>query len=169
MTIFDDWIRQDVGRVFVQLFDVQLGITMGLGSSLCYFAETCGLALALEHNGDLYSCDHFVYPAYKLGNLHEAPLAELVDVAAQQKFGADKRDALPTFCRSCDVVEMCRGECPKRRFTRTPDGDPGLNYLCGAYKPLFRHMKPHLATMARLLRSGQPAAAIMPMLAAGPR
>ncbi|MEK7767023.1 MAG: anaerobic sulfatase maturase [bacterium] len=159
--IFDDWIRTDVGRVFVQLFDVQLGITMGLGSSLCYFAETCGLALALEHNGDLFSCDHYVYPNYRLGNVHEAPLAELVNAVEQRKFGADKRDTLPAFCRRCDVVEMCRGECPKRRFARTPDGDQGLNYLCGAYKPLFRHLRPHLETMGRLLRSGRPAADIM--------
>ena len=161
MTIFDTWVREDVGRVFVQLFDVQLGIVMGLGSSLCYFAETCGLALALEHNGDLYSCDHFVYPEYRLGNLHDTPLADLVDTEAQRRFGAAKRDTLPAFCRRCDVVDMCRGECPKRRFARTPDGEEGLNYLCGGYQALFRHMRPHLETMAALLRSGRPAAAIM--------
>lgn len=163
--IFEDWVRRDVGRVFVQLFDVQLAIVAGLPSPLCYFAETCGLALALEHNGDLYSCDHFVYPGYKLGNVHEAPLAQLVDAPAQRAFGDAKRDALPAFCRRCDVLDMCRGECPKRRFTRTPDGDSGLNYLCGAYKVLFRRMRPHLETMAALLRAGRPAAEIMRRLA----
>ena len=161
--VFDEWVCEDVGRVFVQSFDVALGLWMGLPSSACYFAETCGRALAIEHNGDLYACDHYVYPEYRRGNIADTDMASLVDSSAQEKFGDDKRDTLPKYCRECDVRFACNGECPKHRFITTPDGEPGLNYLCAGYKRFFRHIDPYMRTMAELLRSGRPAADIMPM------
>jgi uncharacterized protein len=165
-TIFDEWVREDVGRVFVQLFDVALGNWMGLGSSLCVFAEKCGSALALEHNGDLYSCDHYVYPEYRLGNLLNNGLGEMVASQAQIDFGNAKRNSLPEYCLQCDVRFACNGECPKHRFIKTPRGEPGLNYLCPAYKRFFKHIDPHMQTMGRLARSGRAPAEIMRMLAA---
>ena len=137
---------------------------MGLGSSLCVFAEKCGAALAVEHNGDLYSCDHYVYPKYHLGNLMNQSLGEMAHSAQQVKFGNDKSDLLPQFCRRCEVRFACHGECPKHRFIKTPDGEDGLNYLCPAYKKFFNHIDPHMKTMARLLREGRAAAEIMEML-----
>ena len=163
-TIFDEWVRRDVGRVFVQMFDVALGNWMGLGSSLCVFAEKCGAALAIEHNGDLYSCDHYVYPRYKLGNVMNLSLGEMVRSPAQVKFGNDKLNTLPEYCRKCEVRFACNGECPKHRFIRTPDGEEGLNYLCAAYKQFFRHIDPYMRTMGELLRGGKAAAGIMKIL-----
>lgn len=158
--IFDEWVRRDVGRTFVQLFDVTLGNWMGLGSSLCYFSETCGSALAMEHNGDVYSCDHYVYPNFKLGNILNKSLGAMVGSEFQKQFGQAKKDALPAYCRSCEVRHLCHGECPKHRFLRTPDGEPGLNYLCAAYKMFFNHTAPAMQKMASLLRAGRPAAEI---------
>jgi uncharacterized protein len=163
--VFDEWVRHDVGRVFVQLFDVQLGIWMGMPAALCVFNETCGTAMALEHNGDAYSCDHYVYPRYRLGNITGASLRELVDSAQQQTFGQAKRDTLPRYCRECNVRFACNGECPKHRFLETPDGERGLNYLCAGYKKFFRHIDRHMTTMAQLLGQGYPAAQIMGILA----
>ena len=162
--IFDEWVRQDVGQVFVQLFDSALGSWMGAGASLCVFAETCGTALVLEHNGDLYACDHYVYPRYKLGNLLNQTLGEMVNSPSQRKFGTDKQTTLPKYCRECDVKFACNGECPKHRFLRTIDGEPGLNYLCAAYKRFFNHVDAPMRAMADLVRRGQPAAAIMGMV-----
>jgi len=162
--IFDEWVRQDVGKVFVQTFDAALGSWMGAGASLCVFAETCGTALVLEHNGDLYACDHYVYPRYKLGNLLNQSLGEMVNVTAQRKFGAEKQTMLPKYCRACEVKFACNGECPKHRFLRTIDGEPGLNYLCAAYKRFFNHVDSPMRAMADLLRRGQPVAAIMGMM-----
>jgi uncharacterized protein len=162
--IFDRWVRRDVGRTFVQLFDVALGNWMGLGSALCVFAEKCGSALAIEHNGDLYSCDHYVYPRYRLGNIMNQTLGRMVGSAGQTKFGNDKLDTLPRYCRECEVRFACNGECPKHRFTRTPDGEDGLNYLCPAYKRFFNHIDPYMQMMARLLNAQKPAAAIMDMI-----
>ena len=162
--IFDYWVRHDVGRVFVQIFDVQLGIWMGMPSSLCVFMETCGNALAMEHNGDLYSCDHYVYPRYKLGNVMADDMAVMSASEQQRKFGADKRDTLPEYCQKCDVRFACNGECPKHRFINTPDGQPGLNYLCAGYKRFFRHIDPYMQTMGRLLTAGHPAAEIMSII-----
>jgi uncharacterized protein len=161
IAIFDEWVRKDVGRVFVQIFDVALGNWMRMGSGLCVFSETCGRALALEHNGDLYACDHYVYPEYRLGNLLARTLGDMVNSPLQVKFGQDKKDALPRYCRECPVRFACNGECPKHRFMRTPDGDPGLNYLCPGYKKFFAHVDPHMRAMADLLRAGRPAADIM--------
>jgi len=163
--IFDEWVRHDVGRYFVQLFDVQLGIEMGLPSSLCVFAETCGKGLALEHNGDLYACDHFVYPNFQLGNLMNQTITEMVASPQQTQFGLDKHDTLPKHCLRCEVRRHCNGECPKHRFNLTLDGEPGLNYLCAGYKKFFSHMKPCMRMMADLLRRRRPAADIMPYLA----
>jgi uncharacterized protein len=142
--IFDVWVRNDVGKRFVQLFDVTLELWLGLQPSLCVFAETCGNALAVEHQGDLYSCDHYVYPQNKLGNILDDPLASLFKTEKQQDFGRAKRDSLPTLCRECDVRFACNGECPKHRFMTTPDGEPGLNYLCAAYKKFFHHVTPYM-------------------------
>lgn len=163
--IFDEWVRKDVGHTFVQLFEVALGIWAGLGSSLCVFAPRCGRAVALEHNGDLYSCDHYVYPNYHLGNILSQDLAAIVDSDAQQRFGMQKERFLPAYCRACRYRFACHGECPKHRFARTPDGEDGLNYLCRAYKRFFSHAEPYLQTMLRLMKAGGEAGAIMDLLA----
>jgi len=162
--IFDEWVRHDVGKTFVQLFDVALGNWMGLGSSLCVFAEKCGAAMAIEHNGDVYSCDHYVYPQHRLGNVMNQSFGAMLNTPQQIKFGGDKLDALPKFCRECEVRFACNGECPKHRFIQTPDGEAGLNYLCPAYKKFFNHIDPHMKTMARLLQNDRAPADIMAML-----
>ena len=160
-TVFDEWVKRDVGRVFVQMFDVTLGAFVGAPPSLCVFAPTCGSAMAVEHNGDVYSCDHYVYPAWKLGNLMETQLAQLAESPFQQKFGQDKQTTLPKYCRECEVKFACQGECPKHRFIRTPDGEPGLNYLCAGYKRFFNHVTPKMRRMAELLRAGRAPAEVM--------
>ncbi len=166
VAVFDEWVRRDVGRVFVQLFDVALNAWVGRRPPLCWFNETCGSALVVERNGDVYACDHFVYPEYRRGNLLERPLGEIARDAAQVAFGAAKA-ALPAYCDRCTVRFACRGECPKRRFTRTPDGEPGLNALCPAYKRFFRHADPYLRRMAELLSRGRAPAEIMRELDSG--
>jgi uncharacterized protein len=160
-TIFDEWVRRDVGSHYVQLFDVTLESWLGLTPNLCVFRPTCGDALALEHNGDLYSCDHYVYPENKLGNIMDEPLVTLVNSPQQRRFGLDKRDSLPRYCRECDVRFACNGECPKHRFTLTPDGEPGLNYLCESYKIFFKHVNPYMTFMANELRHERPPANVM--------
>ena len=159
--IFDEWVQRDVGRVFVQHFDSALAKWVGEPGGSCVFAETCGRALAVEHNGDVYSCDHYVYPEYRLGNMRETPLSELVDSTRQKKFGADKSSTLPRYCRECPVKFACNGDCPKHRFTRTPDGESGLSYLCKSYRRFFTHIDPAMKTMAALYKSGQAPAGIM--------
>jgi len=159
--IFDRWVRNDVGKYFVQIFDVALESWLGLPSGLCVFRETCGSALALEHNGDLYSCDHFVYPENRLGNIMDHPLESLVESAQQTKFGLDKRDKLPRYCRECDVRFACHGECPKHRFIQTPDGEDGLNYLCAGYKLFFHHIDSYMNFMASELRRHRAPANVM--------
>jgi uncharacterized protein len=159
--VFDEWVRRDVGRVFVQMYDIALGAWMGQDPSLCIFAKTCGKALIIEHNGDLYSCDHFVYPDYRLGNVHEESIRAMVDSPLQEKFGQDKADTLPEYCRQCDYKFACNGGCPKQRFTRTPKGEPGLNYLCKGYKMFFSHADPYMRFMANEVGRGRPAANVM--------
>jgi uncharacterized protein len=159
--VFDEWIRNDVGRIFVQFFDVQVGLWAGAPSSLCWFAETCGQGLALEHNGDLYACDHYVYPEYLLGNITHTPMDVLAASPTQEKFGVDKRDSLPRQCRVCEYRFACNGGCPKHRFLETADGEPGLNYFCESYQRFFAHAGPQLRTMAALLHRGRAAADIM--------
>ncbi len=163
--IFDEWVRADVGRVFVQMFDVALETWYRGQTSLCIFGETCGRALALEHNGDLYSCDHYVFPPYHLGNISEAPLRDLVDSPAQRAFGDAKRDTLPGFCRGCPVRFACHGECPKNRFVKTPDGESGLNYLCAGYKRFFTHVDAAMRFMSNELAGQRPPANVMAWMA----
>jgi uncharacterized protein len=164
--VFEEWVRRDVGSVFVQMFDVTLGNFAGAPPSLCIHSETCGGALAMEHNGDLYSCDHFVEPAYRLGNIRETHLLELVASPQQRRFGLDKRDRLPRFCRECDVRFACHGGCPKDRFREDPYGEPGLNYLCPGFKAFFGHVTRPMRHMEALLRNRKPAAEIMRAYAA---
>ncbi len=166
-TVFDDWVRHDVGEMFVQHFDSALAAWVGHPPGLCTFAPTCGAAVALEHNGDLYSCDHFVDPDHFLGNITKTPLADLVGSAKQRQFGQDKRDGLPRVCRECPVRFACHGGCPKNRFAQTPDGEAGLNYLCEGYRMFFSHIDGPMRMMADLLRQGRYADEIMPMLAMG--
>ena len=162
--IFEEWVRHDVGHIFVQLFDVALGNWTGLGSSLCIFAEKCGAALALEHNGDVYSCDHYVYPQYQLGNILNKSLGEMANSPEQRHFGSEKLETLPNYCRKCEVRFACHGECPKNRFIDTPDGEPGLNYLCPAYKHFFKAIDPYMKTMVQLLNARRAPAEIMGLL-----
>lgn len=164
ITIFDEWVRNDVGKIFVQMFDVALGSWLGI-SSLCVFSPKCGNALAIEHTGDLYSCDHFVEPNYLLGNIQNDKMVELIDSPKQRKFGTDKLDTLPKYCQECEVRFACHGGCPKNRFIETPDGESGLNYLCGAYKAFFNHVDKPMKTMADLIRQNRAPAEIMQILA----
>ncbi|MBJ7354468.1 MAG: anaerobic sulfatase maturase [Thermoleophilaceae bacterium] len=153
--VFEDWVRRDIGEVFVQMFDVALANWVGAPPSLCVHAETCGRALALEHTGDLYSCDHFVDPENRLGNILELPMAQLVETEQQKRFGAAKRDSLPVQCLECDVLFACHGGCPKDRFIETASGDPGLNYLCDGYLAFFRHIDHPMRRMKALLDAGR--------------
>ena len=158
--IFDEWVKRDVGKVFVNMFDVALGSWVGR-HSLCVFAPTCGNALALEHNGDLYSCDHFVEPDYLLGNIKDTHMSKLIASDRQRKFGQDKHDTLPDYCRKCEVRFACNGGCPRERFIETPAGEPGLNYLCAGYKLFFNHIDRPMKIMADLIRHGRYADEIM--------
>jgi uncharacterized protein len=158
--VFDEWVRRDVGSVYVQIFDTTLGSHVGQ-YSLCIFAPTCGNALALEHNGDLYSCDHYVEPDYLLGNITETHMIELVASEQQRKFGRDKRETLPKYCLECEVRFACNGGCPRNRFIKTPDGEEGLNYLCAGYKIFFHHVDRPMKVMANLIRSGRYADEVM--------
>ena len=164
IAIFDEWVKWDVGKVFVISFDAALANWVGT-PSLCIFHKTCGNALAMEHNGDVYSCDHFVEPAYRLGNIQQTHLLELVSSAQQYKFGQDKFDTLPKYCRECEVLFACYGECPRNRFIHTPDGEAGLNYLCAGYKMFFKHIDHPMRIMVDLLRKGQYADGVMRILA----
>ncbi len=159
-TIFDVWVRRDVGRIFVQHFDAALHAWMGLGATLCTFAERCGRSLALEHNGDVFACDHFVFPAHRLGNLHATSLADIGHGSGAAKFGAAKAD-LPQVCRECPVRFACNGDCPKHRFVAAGADEPGVSYLCPSYREFFTHIDPVMQQMAALVRAGRPAAEIM--------
>ena len=160
--VFEEWVHHDVGTVFVQTFDSALAGWCGLPASVCIFQETCGRSLILEHNGDLYSCDHFVEPGYRLGNILETPMIQLVTSSRQRQFGLDKRDRLPACCRTCDVEFACHGECPRNRFLGTPAGDEeGLNYLCAGYQLFFHHVDRPMRIMADLLRRGRAPVEIM--------
>ncbi|MGB8478209.1 MAG: anaerobic sulfatase-maturation protein [Acidobacteriaceae bacterium] len=159
--IFDEWVRHDVGKTFVQLFDVSLEMWLGMEASLCIFRKTCGSALVVEHNGDLYSCDHFVYPENRLGNIMQQFLGEMVESPQQIQFGQAKNDTLPKYCQQCEVRFACNGECPKHRFATTPDGEAGLNYLCAGYKKFFTHIDPYMQFMAAQLRQQRAPANVM--------
>jgi len=164
--VFEEWVRRDVGTVYVQMFDVALANWYGEPPSLCVHSETCGSALALEHNGDLYACDHYVEPDYKLGNIAEHRMVDLVATPEQRAFGEAKRDALPQQCLACDVRFACHGGCPKDRFIETAAGDPGLNYLCPGYLEFFHHVDRPMRLMCDLLRAGRAPAEIMAAYAA---
>ena len=162
IAIFDEWVRRDVGTVFVQTFDVTLGSFVGQ-HNLCIFSPTCGESLCLEHNGDLYSCDHYVEPGYRLGNINQTPVSELAASKQQHAFGQAKLTSLPRYCRECEVRFACHGECPRNRFILTPDCEPGLNYLCAGYKLFFKHVDQPMKIMADLIRRGRFADEIMQM------
>jgi uncharacterized protein len=152
--VFDEWVRHDVGSVYVQLFDTSLANWVGVQGAVCVHSETCGTALAIEHNGDLYSCDHFVEPEYLLGNIREHHMLELVASPQQVAFGADKRDSLTKQCRACDVRFACHGGCPKDRFVSSDDGEPGQHFLCPSYLAFFRYVDAPMRFMAEKVRSG---------------
>ena len=159
--IFMEWVRNDVGKVFVQHFDVTLGSWMGVQGGLCVFQPTCGFALVLEHNGDLYSCDHFVYPENKLGNIKRKPLDEMVNSGKQFTFGHNKLKKLPQYCVDCEFRFACHGGCPKNRIIYTHNGELGLNYLCKGYKHFFKTTAPYFKKMGEFLREGKLAMEIM--------
>jgi uncharacterized protein len=163
--VFEEWVRRDIAKVYVQMFDVALANWYGEPSGLCVFSKTCGMALALEHNGDLYSCDHFVEPKHKLGNINQTHMIELIASDQQLKFGRDKFDTLPKYCLNCDVRFACHGACPKDRFITTPDGEPGLNYLCAGYKAFFQHIDQPMQLMVRLLRQDRAPSELMRLYA----
>ena len=160
MDIFEEWVRHDVGKVYVQLFDVTLEAYFGQ-HKLCIHAPTCGYGPAIEYNGDLYSCDHFVEPRYKLGNIHETHMLELVASPTQRKFGQDKRDTLTKQCRECEVRPLCNGGCPKDRFISARDGEPGQNYLCDGLYRFFTHTRPAMQYMGGMVEQGRAPAEVM--------
>jgi uncharacterized protein len=159
--IFDEWVRNDVGKIFVQIFDVVLAAWVGIEPALCVFQQSCGSSVVMEHNGDLYSCDHYVYPENRLGNIMERPLESMLNTPQQIRFGQDKRDRLPRYCRECNVRFICNGECPKHRFMRTADGEENLNYLCPGYKLFFKHIAPCMEFMAAELHAERPPSNVM--------
>lgn len=163
--IFDEWVKRDVGKTFVLNFDGALAGWLGMAGTVCIFGPTCGLGMALEHNGDLYSCDHFVDTDHYLGNILNTPMIKLVASEQQRQFGKDKKDSLPRYCRGCEVLSICNGECPKNRFRKSPDGEPGLNYLCAGYRAFFKHADKPMRIMAGLIRTNRPASEVMAVLA----
>jgi serine-type anaerobic sulfatase-maturating enzyme len=163
--IFEEWVRRDVGKVYVQLFDVTLEAYFGR-HLLCIHAPTCGFGPALEHNGDLYACDHFVEPGFKLGNIHQTHMLELVASPEQRRFGQDKRDTLTRQCQECEVRPLCNGGCPKDRFATSKDGEPGHNYLCAGLYEFFTHTRPAMERMGQLYSQGRPPAEVMAWVAA---
>jgi uncharacterized protein len=164
IAVFNEWIRRDVGRVFIQLFDVTLGIWYQQKAGLCIFEETCGMGLAMEHTGDVFSCDHFVEPGFYLGNIHNFPIADLVASKKQVGFGQAKKTTLPRYCQQCEVRFACNGGCPKDRILKTPEGEPGLNYLCEGYRTFFNYVDTPMRVMTNLLKNRRPPAMVMELL-----
>lgn len=163
-TIFDEWVRHDIGRIIIQMFEEAARPAFGQEHSLCIFRPTCGDVPVVEHNGDFYSCDHFVTPEHRLGNIRELPLLDLLESPAQHAFGQAKRDTLPRYCQECPVLDMCNGGCPKDRVIQTPDGEAGLNFLCAGYKRFFLHVRPALLQMALLRQAGEPPQKMMQLI-----
>ncbi len=159
--IFDEWVRQDVGRFYVQLFDAALAGYVGEQPGVCVFAQTCGHAACIEFNGDVYGCDHFVFPEFKLGNIKQTSFMEMMMNPKQVQFGQDKRDKLPTQCKECKFLKLCNGECPKNRIDADKYGEEGLNYLCKGYYKFFEHTEKHWAYMANELANKRAPANIM--------
>ena len=166
-TIFDEWVRHDVGNYYIQLFDSTLANWVGEQPGVCTLAKTCGHAGVMEFNDDVYSCDHFVFPQYKLGNIYSKTLVEMMYGERQQKFGLAKRDSLPTQCKECPYLFVCNGECPKNRFCKTKDGEPGLNYLCQGYYQFFDHVAPYMDFMKRELQAKRAPANVMEAIRKG--
>ncbi len=166
-TIFDEWVRHDVGNYYIQLFDSTLANWVGEQPGVCTLAKTCGHAGVMEFNGDVYSCDHFVFPQYKLGNIYSKTLVEMMYGERQQKFGLAKRESLPTQCKECPYLFACNGECPKNRFCKTKDGEPGLNYLCQGYYQFFDHAAPYMDFMKRELQAKRAPANVMEAIRKG--
>lgn len=160
-TIFDEWVKNDVGEYFIQIFDATLANWMGAQPGVCTMAPTCGHAGVMEFNGDVYSCDHFVFPEFKLGNIYEKSLIEMMYSEKQIQFGQQKRDSLPNKCKECNYLFACNGECPKNRFLTTEDGEPGLNYLCKGYYQFFNHVAPYMDFMKKELLAERPPANVM--------
>lgn len=159
--IFDEWVRNDVGTTFIQLFDSTLANWVGEAPGVCTMAETCGHAAVMEYNGDVYACDHFVFPEYKLGNIRTSTLTEMMYSERQTAFGMAKKDSLPTQCKECEFLFACQGGCPKDRFISTANGDPGLNYLCKGYFKFFKHVAPYMDFMKNELKNQRPPANVM--------
>ena len=159
--VFDEWVKTDVGTVYVQLFDATLANKMGVQSPVCTMAAECGNALAVEFNGDVYSCDHFVFPRYRLGNIHKKPLWQMAMSEEQKRFGNRKKDSLPRKCRECEYLWACHGECPRNRFIKTSEKGRFLNYLCDGYRMFFEHVSPAMDFMKKELEAGRPPANIM--------
>ena len=162
--LFDEWVVADVGSIFVQIFDATLANWVGVTPGICSLSAHCGHAAVMEHNGDVYSCDHFVFPEYRLGNLNEKTITEMVYSPQQQRFAQMKTAMLPRQCRECQFLFACHGECPKNRFLRDKYGNAGLNYLCEGYRQFFSHVTPHMNFMRRELQAGRPPANIMQAL-----
>lgn len=160
-TIFDEWVKNDVGEYFIQIFDATLANWMGAQPGVCTMAPTCGHAGVMEFNGDVYSCDHFVFPEFKLGNIYEKSLIEMMYSEKQIQFGQQKKDSLPNKCKECKYLFACNGECPKNRFLTTEDGEPGLNYLCKGYYQFFDHVAPYMDFMKKELLAERPPANVM--------
>ncbi len=160
-SLFDEWVKEDVGKVFIQLFDSTLANWAGEQPGVCTLAKTCGHAGVVESNGDVYGCDHFVFPEYKLGNIHNESLLSMMYSERQIKFGLNKQALLPKECKRCDYLFACQGECPKNRFAKTETGDIGLNYLCQGYQHFFKHISPYMDFMKTELENGRPPANIM--------
>ncbi|MDP8248426.1 MAG: anaerobic sulfatase maturase [Candidatus Tritonobacter lacicola] len=165
--VFDEWVKNDIGSVFIMNFEWFVVNWMGMLQANCFFSERCGQAVIVEHNGDVYSCDHFVYPKYRLGNILAGEPGEMIDSEKQLRFGAVKEESLPKYCRECDFLFACRGECPKHRFLKTPDGEPGLNYLCTGYKKFFNHVRPYMDAIVQTIRMGCPAEKVMDLVRKG--
>ena len=163
-TIFDDWVRHDVGKTFVEIFDCTLANWMGVLPGICAYSKECGHAGVMEHNGDVYSCDHFVFPEYKLGNIREQSLIDMLYGEKQQVFSRLKHTSLPRQCKECDMEFACHGECPKNRFEKDKYGEPGLNYLCQGYYQYYTHVAPYMDFMKRELLAQRPPANIMNVL-----
>ena len=167
--IFDEWVRNDIGSMSVQLFDQCIPAWFGGNAGLCVFTETCGRQVAIEHNGDLYACDHYVEPGYLLGNIHDTPIGELIESRQQRAFGRFKVEGLPSTCHSCDVRFVCHGGCPKNRIVETQSGEFGLNYLCDGYRRFFSHVDGYMPILARASRAGDSPRTVMRRIAARDR
>jgi uncharacterized protein len=161
VSIYEEWVKKDVGEVFVMNFEWALNAWIGNPSPVCIFARQCGRAVAMEHNGDVYACDHYVYPEYRLGNVLRESLGEMVNRSVDSGFGPHKEETLPRYCRECEVLQACWGGCPKHRFTKSPHGEPGLHYMCAGYKRFFTHIRKYLHAFTQLLEHDIPPSRIM--------